>query len=149
MKTIKVLLVTTLFLTSFNVFSQSNEQQVKNILTSYHNKIEALDTEGMSGLFLKESTVFESGGSEGTFDHYLDHHLGPELKAFKSFKFNDYTVEVTVDGHYAFATETYTYQIELLKGGRKIEKKGVATSVLKKVEGQWKIMRTHSSSRNK
>tara|TARA_R110002072_G_scaffold87601_7_gene197619 strand:- start:1627 stop:2082 length:456 start_codon:yes stop_codon:yes gene_type:complete len=143
------LLASLLFFTSINAYSQNSEQKVKEVLAAYKQKIEALNTEGMSDLFLTTSEVFESGGSEGSFDHYLHHHLGPELKAFKAFNFNNYVVEVKVDGMYAFATETYDYRIELAEGGRVIEKKGVATSVLKKVDNQWKIMRTHSSSRDK
>ncbi|WP_371815901.1 hypothetical protein [Flavobacterium sp. CS20] len=53
---------------------------------------------------------------------------------------------------YAFTTETYIYTIVLNpdeKGeSRTIKKKGVATSILKKMDGKWKIIKTHSSSRN-
>jgi len=61
---------------------------------------------------------------------------------------------VQVDLPFAFATETYIYEIVIkgnpLKGHEEqvIINRGVATSVLKKIDGQWKILRTHSSSRN-
>ena len=58
-------------------------------------------------LFATDSKIYESDGSEGNYAHYLEHHLTPELKEFKSFKFSDYTVEVQIDGKYAFTTETY------------------------------------------
>lgn len=58
-----------------------------------------------------------------------------------------------VDLPYAFTTETYIYTIDLKANEEKeraaqiINKKGVATSILRKTDGVWKIMKTHSSSR--
>ncbi|MBC5995076.1 YybH family protein [Pontibacter cellulosilyticus] len=123
-------------------------QQVKLVLSNYKAAVEALDASKTLHLFAPDSKVFESGGEEGTYANYLDHHLAPELKAFKSFSYSDYKVEVQVDGPYAFATETYTYTIVLAKDGSAIKKKGVATSALRKNNGTWQIMSLHSSSRN-
>jgi ketosteroid isomerase-like protein len=120
---------------------------VKSTLSSYKSAIERLDTTGISRLFVSNSIVVESGKIEGRIDDYLAHHLGPELKEFKSFAFSDYRVDVVVDGSYAFATETYKYTIVLMKDGSTIERKGVATTVLKKEAGTWKIWKTHSSAR--
>ena len=52
-----------------------------------------------------------------------------------------------VDGNYAFTTESYNYVIVLAKNNTEIKRKGIATSVLKKTNGEWKIINTHSSSR--
>ena len=52
-----------------------------------------------------------------------------------------------VDGIYAFATETYNYTIVLAKDKTEVKRKGVTTSVLKKINGNWKIMMSHNSSR--
>ena len=111
------------------------------------NAIEALDATGTENLFTENSSVFESGGVEGTYSNYLEHHLGPELKEFKSFTFNDYKISAVIDLPFAFTTETYVYKIVLAEDGREIEQKGVATSILKKADGVWKIMQTHTSAR--
>ena len=116
-------------------------------MNSYKNAIEKLDTTGVVNLFVKDSKVFEQAKDEGTIGHYLEHHLGPELKDFKSFTFSNYKVDVTVAGEYAFSTETYIYTIILAKDAKEIKSQGVATSVLKKTKGVWKIMQTHSSFR--
>lgn len=142
-----VLLALVLALVSTSVFGQNDKTEVEKVMKAYKSGIEALSTEGLSDLFMEESQVFESGGSEGTFAHYLDHHLGPELKVFSAFDFNDYKISTVVDLPYAFTTETYVYKIVIASNGKVIEKKGVATSVLKKVDGKWLIMKTHSSSR--
>ena len=129
-------------------FGQTNEiVAVKQLLTDYKAKIEKLDTTGVVNLFVRDSRVFEQAKDEGTISHYLQHHLGPELKEFKSFTFSDYKVDVSVTGEYAFSIETYIYTIILAKDGKEIKSQGVATSVLKKTQDGWKIVQTHSSFR--
>ncbi|MCC2548806.1 nuclear transport factor 2 family protein [Hymenobacter sp. BT175] len=134
--------------------SAADETAVKAVLTKYQQAVQKLDTTGTARLFTANSQVFESGGVEGTYRHYAEHHLAPELKEFSAFTFSDYKAAVQVDGPYAFATETYTYTINLKKGPKEKEAKapivrrGVATSVLRKnAAGQWQIMSTHTSAR--
>lgn len=120
---------------------------VKQTLNAYKKSIERLDTTGIGALFVANSKVFEQGSDEGTIGNYLGHHLAPELKDFKSFTFSDYKVDVNVAGNYAFTTESYIYTIVLAKDAKEIKSKGIATSVLQKVGGNWKIVQTHSSFR--
>ncbi len=124
-----------------------DKEAVKTVLNDYKKAIEKLDTTGVVNLFVKDSKVFEQAKDEGTIGHYLEHHLGPELKDFKSFTFSDYKVDVTVTGNYAFSTETYIYTIILAKDRKEIKSQGVATSVLQKTKNGWKIVQTHSSFR--
>lgn len=120
---------------------------VRSVLSSYKAAIERLDATGTEKLFAPDSMVFETGGSEGSYATYLAHHLGPELKAFKSFGFSDYKVDVRLlSSDTALATETYKYRIET-KQGEVAERIGVATSVLKKFGGQWKVISMHNSGR--
>lgn len=127
--------------------SPADEDAVKAVLKKYNSAIESLDLTGTEKLFTANSKIFESGGSEGTYTHYLEHHLIPELKEFKSFVFSDYKADVQVEGAYAFAVQTYNYTIMLAKDNSEIKRKGVATSVLRKEKGVWKIMISHNSSR--
>ena len=126
---------------------QADEASVKSILSRYKSAIERLDATGTDRLFTADSTIFETGGVEGSYANYLAHHLGPELKEFKSFAFSDYKVEVRLEGPVALATESYKYRIETTKG-EVVERLGVATSVLKKENGQWKILSMHNSGRS-
>lgn len=121
---------------------------VKGVLKDYKTALEKRDAAPAARLFTAEAQVFESGGVEGTFADYLSHHIGPELAELKEFSFRDYKVEVSLVPPLALATETYIYKI-VFKGDRPpIEKRGLATSVLKKIDGEWKIIQTHNSSRN-
>tara|TARA_R110002072_G_scaffold238038_3_gene395444 strand:+ start:2132 stop:2650 length:519 start_codon:yes stop_codon:yes gene_type:complete len=129
-------------------------EAVTSVMKSYKDAIQNLTTEGTVELFTEEATVFESGGSEGTYSDYVSHHLGPELDYFESFTFSDYEIEVEIDMPYAFVTETYIYTIVVKpeegsdEEGREIKQKGVATSDLKNTDGKWKITKTHSSARS-
>lgn len=127
--------------------AQSEEENVKQVLTSYKNSLERLDVMGTDVLFVANSQIIESGKVEGTYQEYLAHHIGPELGDFTSFKFENYKVEVTIAGEYAFAVETYNYTIILKKDNSEIKRKGVASSFLKKENGAWKIVHMHNSSR--
>ena len=119
---------------------------VRAVLLRYRAAIEQLDARGTETLFAADSAIFETGGSEGTYANYLAHHLGPELAQFKSFTFSDYKVDVRFEGPLALATETYSYRIET-KDGAVAQRVGVTTSVLKQVDGQWRIVVSHNSGR--
>lgn len=124
----------------------ADEAAVKEVLARYKSAIEKLDSTGTEQYFTADSMVFETGGVEGSYANYLAHHLGPELKHFKSFAFSDYKVDVRFEGPVAIATESYKYRIET-KDGEVHERLGVATSLLKRVDGKWKILLMHNSAR--
>lgn len=124
----------------------ADEAAVRAVLSQYKSAIERLDATGTEELFTPDSAIFETGGVEGTYANYLAHHLGPELKEFRSFSFSDYKVDVRLEGPIALATESYKYRIET-KSGEIAERLGVATSVLRKENGRWKIVMMHNSAR--
>ena len=119
---------------------------VRAVLVQYQAAVVRLDARGTERLFTPDSAIFESGGVEGNYANYLAHHLTPELAEFKTFTFSNYKVDVRFEGPVAIATESYNYRIET-KGGEVAERAGVATSVLKKVGGRWKILSMHNSAR--
>lgn len=125
----------------------SEADQVKAVLAAYKSALERLDLTGVDKLFAPENVVVESGKVEGSYADYLAHHIGPELAEFKTFRFSDYRVDVRIEGPIAITTETYSYRIELKAGGDPIERRGTATTVLKRIDGHWRILTTHSSSR--
>ena len=124
----------------------NDEAAVRAVLSQYKDAIERLDATGTERLFTTDSAIFETGGVEGNYANYLAHHLGPELKEFKSFRFSNYQVDVRFEGPVALATETYNYRIET-NGGEIAERRGVATSVLRRENGAWKIAMMHNSAR--
>lgn len=130
---------------------EQEKEAVIQVMKSYKDALQNRTTEGTFELFAENSEVFEQGKVEGTYNDYIENHLGPELGHFKSFSFNNYKINARVNLPYAYTTETYDYTIVLKKDPvghteeRTIESKGVATSILIKEKGEWKIVHTHSS----
>ncbi len=126
----------------------AEEQEVGAVLGGYRTAIESLDPASASAHFWPDSAVFEQGGVEGDFATYLAHHLGPEFDEIATFDFRNVETDVVVAGDVAYATETYTYHIAFKDGTRaSVERRGVATSVLRRREGEWRIVIYHSSAR--
>ena len=117
------------------------------VLEAYKTAVESLDVSRSADLFAKDSMIFETGGVEGNYAQYLEHHLTPELAEFSEFKFNNYQVDVRVELPYAFATETYVYRLVVKADGKVVERQGVTSSVLRKKDGKWRILVSHNSSR--
>lgn len=142
------LLLATVLLVSPGLAAETDDTTaVKTVLDTYKKALERRDLTGVERLFAEDNEVVESGKVEGTYANYRDHHIGPELGHFDSFQFSDYTVKVRLEGPVAWATETYRYTIRLKDKPGPIERQGVATSVLRKSGGQWRIVSMHSSSR--
>lgn len=133
---------------SLRAADSTDQSAIKTVLAAYNLALTTLDASKAKDLFTPDSAVFESGGVEGSYAHYLEHHIGPELAEFKEFSFREYTVEVRLELPLALTTESYIYRIVLKEDGKIIEKRAVTTSVLKKINGDWKIVQTHTSSRN-
>ncbi|WP_339880773.1 nuclear transport factor 2 family protein [uncultured Algoriphagus sp.] len=150
MKTIatNILLMAAIFC-SHTILAQTETDQVKQVMKKYKETLESLDVSESYALFTEDSQVLEQGKIEGTYRDYIANHIGPELGHFSSFTFSEYVIEVVVDLPYAFTTESYVYNIVLKDEDKKVERKATATSILKKIEGDWKIIKTHSSSRAK
>jgi len=145
---VTALIVSVNFINAQDITSQNDMEAVSATMKSYKEALQNLTMEGTLDLFTKDSKVYESGGVEGSYPHYVEHHLGPELGHFKSFTFSDYQIDIQIDVPYAFTTETYTIELKAKDGEepRTISKKGVATSILKETDGMWKIAKTHTSS---
>lgn len=89
-------------------------------------------------------TVFESGHANYGWNDYRNTHLAPELKEFKNTKYSFSDLKVKVDGKTAWATFKYTLAADM--GTRKVESGGLATAVLEKRDGKWRIVHWHSSA---
>ncbi|MFA4950431.1 nuclear transport factor 2 family protein [Brevundimonas sp.] len=124
------------------------EAQVGAVVTAYKDAVERMDVSQTPTLFWPDSAIFENGGVEGTFAYYLEHHLGPEFDDLAGFDFRDHAMKVEIDGDTALVSETYTYHITFKDDSREaIERRGVATSVLRKRGDEWRFVRYHSSAR--
>ena len=130
-----------------NVFAQSNEiKAVTEVLTQEAQAVEKGDLAALDKLWANDEsvTVFESGHANYGWKDYRENHLAPELKEFKNTKYTFSDLKVKVAGKTAWATFKYTLSAEI--EARKIVSGGLATAILEKREGKWRIVHWHSSS---
>ncbi len=124
------------------------EARVRSVVTAYRDAVTGLDVSRTPALFWPDAEIFESGGIEGAFPHYLEHHLAPEFADLASFTFSEPKTDIEIDGDIALVTETYRYRITFKDGDRApVERQGVATSVLRQRDGVWRFSLYHSSAK--
>ena len=119
-----------------------------SIASKYLDAMSAADLDLAEALFASESSVFESGGREGSWNDYRSHHLGPEIDAITSFTTTrgEPDVASSPDGGMAFVAWPLEYRIEL-DDGRVVERKGTVTFVLVSEGRELRIRHLHWSSR--
>ena len=120
------------------------------VASAYLDAMESGDLDAAEALFASQSSVFESGREEGTWQHYREHHIGPELAEFESFTITRGESEghMSQDGSMAFVARPIEYRIQL-HDGRTIESKGVVSFVMELEGTEYRIRHLHWSSRRK
>ena len=129
------------------IFAQVDDVKlVTDVLIREAAAIEKADLAALDQLWANDESVsvFESGHANYGWNDYRNTHLAPELKEFKNTKYAFSDLKVKVDGKTAWATFKYALAAEM--GTRKVESGGLATAVLEKREGKWRIVHWHSSA---
>ncbi len=118
------------------------------VAAAYLEAMESGDLDAAEALFAPKSSVFESGGQEGDWQHYREHHIGPELAQIKSFSVSrgEPEVEESQDGSMALVAWPIEYRIAL-EDQRVIESIGTVTFVLVRGDDGLRIRHLHWSSR--
>ena len=140
-----------LAVTDWNVVSiafaqKSDEKAVIDVLTREAAAVEKGDMAALDKIWANDEsvTVFESGHANYGWNDYRNTHLGPELKEFKNTKYAFSDIRVKTSGSLAFATFKYTLSADM--GTRHVDSGGLATAVLEKRGGHWRIVHWHSSA---
>ena len=103
--------------------------------------VAALDT-----LYAGDSlTVVEGAGINRGWADYRDHHLTPELREMKGFRYRPFEIEARVSGDLAWAMFRYALQAEV--NGRAIDALGRGTAILERRGGRWIVRHTQTNSR--
>ena len=120
------------------------------VAAAYLDAMESSDLEAAEALFASQSSVFESGGEEGTWQQYREHHIGPELDQIESFTTvrGEPDGQTSQDGSMAFVAWPIEYLIQL-SDGRTIESRGTVTFVMVVEDAEHRIRHLHWSSRRK
>ena len=89
----------------------------------------------------------ETGGQNEGLDDLVTHHVEPESGALDGMDLSFSNIEVHFEGDFAWAIANTEFQATVVSDGRKIHSRGYQTFLFRKVDGVWKVVHTHSSSR--
>lgn len=92
----------------------------------------------------EQVVIFEGGHANYGWADYRDNHLVPEMKEIQNTKYEFTDIKPRVSGKFAYATMKYSISGDVNK--RHFDSAGVATAVLEKIRGKWKLVHFHSSS---
>lgn len=88
-------------------------------------------------------SMFEGSHINWGWVDYRDNHLGPELKEFKEIQYSFSDVKTRISGDMAYAT--FKSHIAVKMESREVEGESLATAILLKTAGGWKIQHMHTS----
>jgi len=104
------------------------------------------DLAALDSLYAGERlTVIEGASINRGWVDYRDHHLGPEIKEMKDFRYQPSEIEAHVAGDMAWVLYRYALSADL--GGRAIDAVGRGTAILERSGGRWIVRHTQTSSR--
>lgn len=103
----------------------------------------------MHFLDFKGARYFESGGQNVGLNDLVEHHVEPEKDALVFLSLNFSNIQVHIEGEFAWALADTAVKGEVRKSGKTFDKKGFQTFIFKKVDDDWKVLHTHSSSRDR
>jgi uncharacterized protein (TIGR02246 family) len=128
--------------------AQTQESEVTAFFKAYDAAFNAKDLNKLATLYHPDVTIFEGSGINRGWVDYRDNHLGPELKSFQNLQWAHSNIVVHPLGESA-AYVTAEYAIKYQAGERSVDSGGIATHVLVKEQGQWKIRHSHTAARRR
>jgi uncharacterized protein (TIGR02246 family) len=89
----------------------------------------------------------ESGGQNEGLTDLVEHHVEPEGDALSDFELDLTHVQTNFEGDFAWAIADVEVKATVNRDGRTIHNRGYETFLFRRVDGEWKVVHTHSSSR--
>ena len=89
----------------------------------------------------------ESGGQNEGLRDLVDNHVVPEGDALSNLELNITDVEVHFEGGFAWAVGDVEVRATIASSGDELHRTGYETFLFRWVDGAWKVVHTHSSTR--
>lgn len=128
--------------------AQTSDAQIREFFKAYDAAFNARDLAKLATLYHPDVTIFEGSGINRGWVDYRDNHLGPELKAFQNLQWSHSNIVIHPLGETS-AYVTADYAIKYTSGERDVDSGGIATHVLVREQGQWKIRHSHTAARRR
>lgn len=126
----------------------AQDQAFVEFFKKYDQAFMAKNLDQIATFYHPDVTVYEGGGINPGWADYRDRHLGPELKMFANLKFEHINIVGRLIGPDA-AYVTGEYLLDATNDGKEIRSGGLATYVLIRESGAWKIRHSHTSSKRR
>lgn len=124
----------------------SDAARVEATLRALFAAAERKDLTALDTLYAGDSlTVIEGTGIDRGWTDYRDHHLAPELKEMRNFRYRPSDMEAHVNGDVAWAIFRYTLRAET--SGRAADIVGRGTAILERRGARWVVRHTQTSGR--
>lgn len=113
-------------------------------VTAFHAALVSGDTQAALTHLTEDAMIFESGGVESSRAEYASHHLDSDA-AFSAAVLRS----LVSRSHGENGDAAWVMSVEIVTGtyrNRAINSRSVETMLLRRIEGQWRIMHIHWSS---
>ena len=124
------------------------EKELVDFMKAYDAAFLAKDLAKLATMYTAETIVYEGSFINRGWKDYSETHLGPELKSFENLQFGHTNVVPRMLGaDAAYITADYTIKAKM--GERALDSGGIATFVLSKTGGAWRIRHTSTAARRR
>ena len=89
----------------------------------------------------------ESGGQNEGLTDLVEHHVEPEGDALEGLELSLSNLETHIEGNFAWAVADVEVKALVKRDQRRIHNRGYQTYLFRRVDGEWKVVHSHSSSR--
>jgi hypothetical protein len=89
----------------------------------------------------------ESGGQNEGLADLVEHHVEPEGDALEGLELSLTNIETHFEADFAWAIADVEVKALVRRDQRHIHNRGYQTFLFRRVDGHWKVVHTHSSSR--
>lgn len=146
----QVLSALTLILLLSGAKASTDEDSIKAIIADVASGWERGDGAPFRKHFLDfaGARYVESGGQNVGLNDLVQRHVEPEKESLEYLKLDFENIEVHFEGAFAWAIADTRIKGKVRKTGVEFDKQGFETFLLRKVGDDWKVVHTHSSSRD-
>lgn len=123
--------------------AQSPEAAVRAAVERYNAAFAGRDLPALKALLANDIVLYEHSVRNIGLDDVWDHHLRPEVEAFRDTKAEFTDVRVWVAGDVALVTRQYSIQATM--NGRPIDARGNETMGWVRRNGEWRVVHIHYS----
>lgn len=132
-----------------STYAHQDEQHLIEIIHAIEQGWEQADGTPFRKHFLDfdGARFFETGGQNDSLTDLIEHHVEPEGDALESLDLSFSNIQTHINGDSAWALADVEVKATVRKDQREIHNRGYETFIFQRIDGAWKVVHTHSSSR--